>query len=344
MADNSAYMSSGSATTAGGYPDYSAYCTPSDTNKFLDVFWCTSLFEGVGRSNILTGLKGLGQTVRYHTFGTPTVHDYVKNGGMQFDTVSSCAVDFKLDTIRYSAMKYDVTDEKDACMFPAMRSEWQSRAPKVHSEQFDSRLMCTLPTFASACTVGNAAGAGGDVKLGTELTPVPVSGKLGVNIPAGATSVFEYMTRGQEVIGSFRLPTQGTIISYIPDKLRWLMINSEFGNNAQINGASGTTWMGGGPLNGYCGDSVTMRCGHEVRSSTCINKVADIVVGGVSKAVYRILWIWKDGFSSKNDSHMMMNGERGVQPMSRLDIRMTISGAAVSHREGVAVGYVYIAD
>lgn len=333
------YMQTGGATTAGGYPDYSQYCTPTDTKQFLDKFWCTSMFEGVGSGGVLGNLKDLGATARYYTRGRPNVYNYVKNGGLEFDLASACPIDYKLDTIRYSAYKYDVGDQ-NMCMVPQLRSQWQQDVPKAHSEKFDSTVLCTLPSFGSACTTGNAAGAGGDIELGTLASPVGVSGKL--TPPTDAVSIFEYMTRGPEAIGSFRLPTTNNIISFVPDKIRWLMVNSEFSNNAQVNG-QGTAWTGSF-MNGYCGDTVSMRCGAEIRSSTCINKVGTIDIGGVLKPVYRIIWLWKPGFSAVNRDYLMMNGESAGVPMARLDIRMTISGAAVSHREGVAVGYIYIAD
>jgi hypothetical protein len=333
-------MKSGTATTAGNYPDYSAYCTPTDTKKFLTTFWCTSRFEDVGRAGILNGLTELGHTARYHTMGNPTVHDFVKNGALSFDTLSSCPVDYKLDTIRYSAMKFDLTDT-GACRFPEMRREWQDRVPRMHSEQFDSRLLCQLPAFAASCTQGSAAGAAGSVNLGTLSAPVPVSGAIGANLPAGVSNIFEYMTRGVQVIGSFRIPVERGITAFVPDEIRWLMINSDYAVDASINGA-GSSWMGTA-LNGFCGDRISMRCSAEVRASTCIHPVGSIDVSGSPRPVYRILWLWNDGFSAVNRSYMMRNGLPAGTPLGQVDVRMTISGAAVSHREGVAVGYVYIA-
>lgn len=333
------YMQTGGSTTAGGYPDYTKFCTPRDTKQFIDKFWCTSLFEGVPMGKMLSGLTELGQTVRFYTSGKPNVYNYVKNGGMQFDVLSACPVDYKLDKIRYSAYKYDLTDVNN-CMYPELRRKWREDVPKVHAEKFDSDVLCTLPTFASACTQGNHAGASGDVQLGTDVSPVAVSNKL--NPPTGTVSIFEYLTRGPEVMGTFNLPTNGTVIAFVPDKVKMFMLNSEYANNAGVNG-QGSAWIGTF-ANGYCGDAISMRCGAEVRSSTCIKKVGTFDVNGVPKPVYRIIWLWKPGFSAVNLPKQMIDGEYAGSPMGRLDIRMTISGAAVSHREGVVVGYIYLAD
>jgi hypothetical protein len=333
-------ISTGGVTTAGNYPDYTQYCTPIDRKQFEEVFWCNSLFEGVGSGGMLNGLTELGQTARFWTRGRPNIYSYVKNGAMEFDNLSACPVDYKLDTIRYSAMKYDVTDEGN-CMMPMMRKAWQEDVPKVHSEKFDQTLLCTLPSEAAACTQGNAAGATHDLKLGTISAPTLITARSGVLAPAGAVSVFEYMTRGIQAMSSYRIPTNNNVISFIPDALRFMMMNSDLMNNAQLNG-QGVAWLGT-MMNGAC-DGLSLRCGHEVRASQCIQQVGTFDVAGVTKPVYRVLWLWKPGFSAINKSYRMLNGEYAGTPMGRLDVRMTISGAAVQRREGIAVGYVVIAD
>jgi len=333
-------ISTGGATTAGNYPGFEQYCTPTDRKQFEELFWCSSLFEGVGSGGQLNGLTELGQTARYWTRGRPNIYSYVKNGGLEFDTLSSCPVDYKLDTIRYSATKYDLTDE-GACMYPMMRKAWQEDVPKVHSEKFDSTLLCTLPAEASACTQGNTAGAGKDLKLGTIAAPVLVTARYGTAAPAGSVSIWEFMTRGIQAMSSFRIPTSNNIITYIPDALRFMMQNSDLMNNAQLNG-QGVAWLGT-MMNGMC-DGLSLRCGNEVRASQCIQAVGTFDIAGVPKPVYRVLWLWKPGFSSVNKPYRMLNGEHAGSPMGRLDIRMTISGAAVQRREGIAVGYVVIAD
>jgi len=336
------YMQSGTSTTAGGYPDYSAYCTPTDTKQFLETFWCSSLFENVGVGGQLTGLKELGQTVRFHTFGRPNVYEYRKNGAMEFDTASSCPVDYKLDRIMYSAFKFDETDV-NTCQLPMLRKEWQNRVPMVHSEVFDSRLLCQLPAFAASCTQGTNAGAGNDINLGSLSQPVPISKRHGIHVPAGAVSVWEYMTRGVQAIQSFRIPSRDGFVAFVPEAVKYAMLNSDLANSADLNG-SGVSFLGTGPLNGFCGNAISMRCGAEVRASNCIQKVGDITISGTPRPIWRIIWVWRSGLSTKNDVYLTKNDLPAGTPMGRLDVRMTITGAAVSHREGVAVGYVYLAD
>lgn len=331
----------GGNTTAGNYTDWSQYCTAQDRKQFEDTFFCTSLFEGVGTSGKLNGLNDLGQTARFWTMGQPNVYDYVKNGAMEFDTLSACPVDYKLDRIRYSAMKYDITDS-GACMLPMAMSHWKEEVPKAQSRAFDSGLLCTLPAEAAACTQGNNAGSARDIELGTDTNPVRISKRSGASVPAGAVNIFEYMSRGVQAISSFNLPTTNAVVSYVPEAMRFAMQNSDLANTYQLNGQGVAHF--GTALNGMC-DSISLRCGHEVRASNCITKVGN-EQAAPNRPIYRVMWIWKSGFSAVNttpSSGGVFDNEP-VGPMARLAIRMTISGAAISRREGVAVGYVVLED
>lgn len=346
-------LSTGGNTTAGGYPDYSQYCTAIDRGQFEENLRCAGIFEGVGMGGHLNGLVDIGQTARFHTIGRPNVYTYVKNGDIEYDTLSSCVAEYKLDRIDYSAMKYDVTDT-GACKVPEMRREWMAQVPLEHSEKHDANLLCFLPSMAGPCTRGNAAGAGGDVQLGTPTAPVAVSGASttlppvsasAANPSGAAVNIFEYMTRGMQAMESFNLPVDGgRVTGFVPAAVRWKMMNSEAANNASVSGVPGLSALGGGLLNGSCGMNIMMRCGFEVRSSNCIKQVGTITVGTQTYPVYRVLWVWKPGFSSTHRLYMAMNGERVNTPTSRADIRMSISGAAVSRSEGVVVGHIYFAN
>jgi hypothetical protein len=345
-------MATGGNTTAGGYPDYTQYCTLVDTNQFEDNLICNSIFEGIGKGGHLNGAKDLGQVVRFWTVGKPNVNAYVKNGGFEYDTLSACPVDYKLDKIRYSAHKFDISDT-GACKFPEMRSNWLMEVPRVHAQAFDADILCFLPSMAGACSRGNNAGSTRDIALGTATAPVAVS-SASTNLPTApvgpqnlsgkAVNIFEYMTRGQQAMESFNLPINNNVTALIPNAVRWRMINSELANNAMVSGGSGVGYLGGGPLNGYCGDTIAMRCGFEVRSSNCIKEVGNITVNGNTYKVYRIIWVWAPGLSTVNRAYRSMDNVAINSPMARADIRMSISGAAVSRSEGVDVGYIYFVD
>jgi hypothetical protein len=343
-------MSTSGNTTAGGYPDYTNYCTAIDHGQFEENFRCASIFDGVGAGTHLNGLTELGQRAMFHTIGRPNVYTYSKNGSFEYDTLSSCPAEYTLDHIGYSAMKYDITD-MGACKFPEMRAQWNSQVPLEQAEKHDASLLCYLPAMAGPCTRGNAAGSGGEVQLGTLQTPVAVTGLGPQNLPlvapgpanpsGTATSIFEYMTRGVQAMESFNLPVNGNVTGFVPNAVRWKMMNSAYANNADLSGVAGSNHFGGGALNGTCGPNVMMRCGFEVRSNNCIKQVGSVTVGTNTYPVYRVLWVWKPGFSSTHKLYMSMNGVQVNTPTARGDIRMSISGAAVSRAEGVVVGYIY---
>lgn len=328
----------GSTTsTASGYPDQTCNKYP-EMAGIIENIYCEQVFTKLplaqASQRLLPDPKSCNRPREFLSFGRPNVRGYDINGILEADVATYCKREYKLGGFHYARTKANMLDGLIDCNDPLIKKEINAEMEKALAEDADARMGCGVPALASACTQGNAAGQSG-IALGTLAAPIGLTG-LQTGGPAGAVYAFTYLLLGPQLFDEMLLGADG-VAAIVPVFLKHQLLNSTLLTNAQLNGGT-SSYLD----SKYC-QAISLRCGFDVYSGNCQAAVGTFNPGSGARPVYRVTWIKRKYFDSAMGIVMSERNVRHGAGMDSYSTTMIRDGWAVTHKEAVAVGYVYAA-
>lgn len=323
--------------TASGYPDQTCNKYPEMAGVIENIY-CRQIYTQIplaqATQRLLPDPKSCNRPREFLSFGRPNVRGYDINGILEADVATWCKREYKLGGFHYARTKANLLDNLVDCNDPLIKAQINKEMEMALSEDADARMACGIPALASACTQGNNAGQSG-LQLGTPTAPIAIT-SLQTGGPAGSTYVFTYLLQGPQLFDELLLDSNDVAV-IIPTFMKHQLLNSTTLNNYNSNG------MGSSFLESkYC-ESISLRCGFNVYAGNCQAAVGTFNPGSGARPVYRVTWIKRKYFDSAMGIVLNERNVRHGAGMDSYSTTMIRDGWAVTHKEAVAVGYVYAA-
>lgn len=331
----SQFYGGGTNQVASGYPDQTCNTYPEYAG-IIENIYCDQIYTKIPLANaeqrLLPDPASCGRPREFLSYGRPNVRGYAINGKLEADVATYCKRQYKLGGFHYARTKSNKLDDKVDCDASMHKNAINSEFEAALAEDADARMACGVPALASQCTQGNQAGESG-LQLGTPTSPVGLT-SLETGGPAASMYALTYLLQGPQVFDEMLLGASD-VAAIVPTFMKYLILNSTLLVNADKNGKSSSITD-----SKYC-ESISLRCGFQVYAGSCQAAVDTIDIAGQARPVYRVVWIKRKYFDAATG---IVLSERDVRNGAGFDLFSTTmirDGWAVTHKEAIAVGYVY---
>jgi hypothetical protein len=310
--------------SASGYPVLSGLISPVYSASFIERLYAESICGMITSTDIVpTELRSGGDLAIMRRAPRGNIRRLTKNQELEFDTMNTENVTFKVDKAWYWNLKVDKIDFKQIKEIGKWIKLFQDDSIQQLSEQIDHDVLQDMVEAAHMCNKGNAAGVKYHrTKLGQVGAPLVMASGTAVN-------PLTVLGAGMQVLDEQNAPKRGRFAVF-PSLSSMLFLNTPVLAQAYLSGQSSSTLLTGSVMKNMQGADI-MFCSHTptYKDPTTGNPTYPIVFG-VKEAT---------GYVNQMTESEQQTSERHFGMFWR---GMNIAGWGVIRPELLAVAYVEI--